>query len=80
MDGVNNKPDAVYANYVAVSSSIYETRMEFFLESPECDDRFKEVADIRMSPQLAKKLRDILDQSIELYETAVETPIPSEKE
>ncbi len=37
MNGVNNKPDAIYANFVAISNSAYEMRIEFLVESPEQD-------------------------------------------
>lgn len=69
MERVNNKPEAVYANFVGVSSSAYEVRVEFGIETPDQEDRLKQIADIRMSPQLAKQFRDILNQAVTSYET-----------
>lgn len=71
MEGVNNKPDAIYANFVAVSNSVYEMRIEFLVESPEQDQRLKEVADLRLSPQMAKQLCEILKKSIANYEEKI---------
>ena len=71
MNGVNNKPDAIYANFVAISNSEYEMRIEFLVESPEQDNSLKEVADVRISPQLAKKMCEILKESIARYEEKI---------
>lgn len=70
---------AKYANKITVSTSLYETRMEFGIESPNDNDDndIKKIADIRISPQLAKKLRDILSQSIDSYEKSA-GKIPSD--
>lgn len=79
MEGVNNKPDAIYANFVAVSHSAYEMRIEFLVESPEQDQRLKEVADLRLSPQMAKQLCEILKKSIANYEEKIGViPAPTE--
>lgn len=66
---------AKYANKITVSNSLYETRIEFEIESPKDNNEIEleKVADIRMSPQLAKKLRDILAQSVDGYEQAMGT-------
>ena len=50
-------------------------RLEFCIESPdENGEKSKEVvADIRVSPQLAKMIRDILTKSLEAYESQVGT-------
>jgi len=63
----------IYSNAVSVSNSLFETRLEFSVETPNSNgEKDKEVmVDIRVSPQLAKKIRDILTQSIEAYESKI---------
>lgn len=62
-----------YVNRISVSHSVYEMRIEFGVETPKDNNEIeiKKVADIRMSPQLAKVMRNILSQSIDEYEQAM---------
>ncbi len=74
----NTKEKIMYANAFGVSNSVFETRLEFSIETPdENGEKSKEViADIRVSPQLAKMMRDILTQSLDAYESQIGS-IPS---
>lgn len=67
---MDEKPKAIYSNLVGVSQSPFEVRIEFELETPNDDGEpsVDSLADIRLSPQTAKALRDIMNQAITFYE------------
>ena len=65
----------IYANGFRVAVSQIETQLMFRVDTPRFDEKDqmvaierKDVADIRISPILAKTLRDILAQHVEAYE------------
>lgn len=66
----NTKEKVIYANSFSTSGSIVESRLEFIVETPnESGVMEKEVvADIRVSPQLAKMITEILSKSLDAYE------------
>lgn len=73
--------NAQYANSVSLSHSAYEVRMEFFVETPneeQGDVKRNGISDIRVSPQLAKEMVELLKQTISSYEDNV-GKIPSIK-
>lgn len=69
-DNIENKTNAQYVNSVSVSHSSYEIRTEYYVESPqENEETLREkVADLRLSPQLAKVFLGILEQALISYE------------
>lgn len=73
-----------YVNSVSLNYSTYEIRMELFVETPNDDSNSvsrKEVADIRLSPQLAKELVHLLSSTVDSYEKTVgEIPCPGKAE
>lgn len=80
---MGEKPKALYSNMVGVSQSVFEIRLEFALETPSDlgESSVETLADIRLSPQIAKALRDIMDQAIDVYEGAFGTiPMPTKAE
>lgn len=63
-----------YSNSVTLSHSAYEIRMEFFVETPDeknAEVKRQMVSDIRISPQLAKEMVELLKQTIVSYEQNV---------
>lgn len=63
-----------YSNSVTLSHSVYEIRMEFFVETPDeknAEVKRQMVSDIRISPQLAKEMVELLKQTIVSYEQNV---------
>ncbi|MBP5385671.1 MAG: DUF3467 domain-containing protein [Lachnospiraceae bacterium] len=65
----------IYANGFRVAVSQMETQLMFRVDTPQFDEKDqmtgierKDVADIRISPILAKTLRDILVQHVDAYE------------
>lgn len=69
------KPESVYANGVSVNFSMFEARIEFVKDTPNPANGEiiqETVADIRVSPQLAKALAAFLDKNVEMYESDFE--------
>lgn len=67
--------NSIYSNGFRVSTSLFETQILFRIDSPQFDenDNFtgcerEDVADIRLSPELARKLRDSLTENLNSYE------------
>lgn len=79
--GENDKKAPVYANAITVSSTLYDFSLSFKLENiyevlpgkQERDD--EEVALVRISPQMAKGLAELLAHNVENYEKQF-GPIP----
>ena len=66
-----NKPEPIFANGIGIRLSIFEGRLEFIRETPGADDNEiiqETVADIRVSPQLAKTISLFLQDHISKYE------------
>ena len=70
---MDEKPRIIYSNMVGVSQSPFEIRLEFGIETPNDGEepQVEALADIRLSPQTAKALRDIMNQAIMYYEENV---------
>ena len=67
----DSRSDAVYANGVNINFSIFEARLEFLRDTPDAIAKqiYQEtMADIRMSPQLAKATALFLLQQVNSYE------------
>lgn len=61
----------IYSNSVEVSQNLFEFKLRFILESLVGDTVTQEqLADVRMSPQVAKALRDVMVQAVDAYESA----------
>lgn len=65
----------VYANGLKIAISPMETQLVFRIDTPSYDENDQivgvirnDITDIRISPILAKTLRDMLDQNIQEYE------------
>lgn len=68
---IGERPEPAYVNGVSINSSIYEFDINFLRESYDDTDKKvlrETVADIRMSPQLAKDLVSFLLSQIKIYE------------
>jgi len=68
-----------YANDVQVQTSPWDVRLLFAVimavDQETATLKVEQVADVRMSPQLAKRVADILQRQIEHYEATI-GPIP----
>lgn len=67
----DSMPESIYANGISVSGSVFESRIQFLKDT--IDDIKNEVtqevvADIRLSPQLAKTLAMIIANNMQEYE------------
>lgn len=74
MENANNNICEQYINSASARHSAFEVRLEFFVESPVDDTGEivkKKVSDIRMSPEFAKELLNILKYTVESYEKNV---------
>ena len=67
----------IYTNSVKTSISIYEIMLQLGLES---EGRIKPICNVRMSPQHAKMLSEVLTRSVAEYEKKIGTiPLPKKK-
>lgn len=68
---MDNNMNVVYANGITINLSIFEARLEFLKDTPNVVKKEvtqETVADIRMSPQLAKTVATYLLQNVVNYE------------
>ena len=68
---IDSNPNVVYANGITINFSIFEARLEFLKDTPNVVKKEitqETVADIRMSPQLAKTVATFLLQNVANYE------------
>ena len=71
MDSKENDIKEQYINAIQLSNSVYEVRMEFYVETPNEDMSEilkRKVSDIRLAPQLAKELIGLLTNVVNAYE------------
>ena len=67
----------IYTNSVKTSISIYEIMLQLGLES---EGKIKPICNVRMSPQHAKMLSEVLTRSVTEYEKKIGTiPLPKKK-
>ena len=64
----------IYTNSVKTNISIYEIMLQLGLES---EGKIKPICNVRMSPQHAKKLAEVLSRSVTEYEKKIgKIPLP----
>ena len=67
----------IYTNSVKTNISIYEIMLQLGLES---EGKIKPICNVRMSPQHAKMLSEVLSRSVAEYEKKIgQIPLPKKR-
>lgn len=68
------KVEIIYANAFVVTNNLFETNLQFFIETTDAEKHTyikEQIADIRLSPQLAKVLKSVMNETITEYESKI---------